>query len=120
MRAAGLLLAAAVALGPAAGCGGKDGGREAEGPPAAAERYYVRLRASADPRAVAERHGVEPIEVITEHATAFYAALTPGEVEGLRADTLVISLSREIHQGRDTARAEVRGVGAARSDTSRR
>lgn len=112
-----LVAAAALAAGPLAACGGKDGGREAEDETAATERYYVRLRSSADPRAVAERHGVEPIEVITEYASAFYASLTAEQVESLRGDSLVVSLSREIHQGEDTVRTRVRGPSPAPADT---
>lgn len=112
-----LLAAAALAAGIATACGGKDGGPEAESRTAATERYYVRLRPSADPGAVAERHGVEPIEVITEDATAFYASLTEEQVESLDADSLVVSVSREIHQGEDTVRAPIRGVSSAPADT---
>lgn len=64
---------------------------------APAGRYYVRVRASADPREVAARHGIEPLDVITEPTKAFYAALTYAQRDSLQADTLVRSLAREIH-----------------------
>lgn len=63
---------------------------------ARAGRYFVRLRHGADPRTVAERHGVLPDTVYLEEARAFVAVLTWGQVEALRADTLVRSLAPQI------------------------
>lgn len=106
------LLLAAAGLGPAVfgACGGNNPGQKAAVPDSATDRYYVRLRTSADPGEVAARHGVEPLAVVTDGTSAFYAALTDGQVRSLRDDSLVTSLSREIHQGRDTSRVPLRGV----------
>lgn len=111
-RGGALLLAAGLAAAALSACGGPGAGGDTGGEGAAAtERYYVRVDPSADPRAVAARHGVEPIAVVSEeHAVAFYAALTRGQAESLRADSLVVSLAREIHQGGDTLLPRPRGV----------
>lgn len=80
---------------PAKAEAGKERPTRADTAPAG--RYYVRVRASADPREVAARHGIEPLDVITEPTKAFYAALTYAQRDALQADTLVRSLAREIH-----------------------
>lgn len=74
-----------------------------EQPPDSRGRYFVRLSSGADPQAVAERHGVEPLEIFHDPVPAFYAALDSGQVVALRRDTVVASLAREIHEG-DTLR----------------
>lgn len=112
-----LLLALALSLLAACGGEGAQSGEEDGDRAETTERYYVRLSPSADPRSVAERHGVEPIEVITEHATAFYASLTADQVESLRADSLVVSLSREIHQPGDSSPRRVGGPEPVPVDT---
>lgn len=105
-------------------CGGKEDGRTEDaattdsGPAPATATYFVRLRRSADPRAVADRHGVEPTSIVEEEgATAFVAALTEAQVDSLRADSLVVSLAREIHRGGDSARPRPRGVPPSPTDT---
>lgn len=59
-------------------------------------RFFVRVVASADPEAVARRHGLEPERVHTEEARAFVAVLTAGQIRALRADSLVRSLAQQI------------------------
>lgn len=76
---------------------------------AVAGSFFVRVLPSADPRTVAERHGVEPIDVVTDRVRAFYAELTWGQVECLARDGFVRSLAQEI-EGRDADRPPIRGV----------
>ena len=106
----GALLAAVGALltVTAAGCGGPPGegadepaadtAAASDAPPdtAVAGRYFVRVAASADPGTLAERHGIRPDTVHTEKTRAFVATLTWGQVEALRADSLVRSLAQQI------------------------
>lgn len=73
-------------------------------------RYFVRLEDGADPEAVAERHGVDPLQIVRDPVPAFYAALDSGQISGLRRDTLVASLAREIHQGDTLRRPPIRGT----------
>lgn len=76
---------------------------------AVAGRFFVRLLPTADPRAVAERHRVEPDDVLTDRVRAFYAELTWGQVGSLARDTLVRSLAQQI-EGSDTTRPPLRGL----------
>lgn len=76
---------------------------------AVAGRFFVRVLPSADPRTVAERHEVEPIDVVTERVRAFYAELTWGQVKCLARDGVVRSLAQEI-EGGDADRPPIRGV----------
>lgn len=85
--------------------------RLARGQPdtAVAGRFFVRVVASADPRAVAEGHGVEPIDVVTDRARAFYAELLWGQVASLARDTLVRSLAQQI-EGSGAEPPPIRGL----------
>lgn len=76
---------------------------------AVAGRFFVRVVASADPRAVAEGHGVEPIDVVTDRARAFYAELLWGQVASLARDTLVRSLAQQI-EGPEAEPPPIRGL----------
>lgn len=78
-------------------------------PPSPRSRYFVRLTTDADPVAVAERHDVEPLEVVENPVPAFYAALDSAQAAALRRDSLVTSLAREIHQDDTLQRPPVRG-----------
>ncbi len=85
--------------------------RLARGQPdtAVAGRFFVRVVASADPRAVAEGHGVEPIDIVTDRARAFYAELLWGQVASLARDTLVRSLAQQI-EGPEAEPPPIRGL----------
>lgn len=91
--------------------------RMARGQPdtAVAGNFFVRVVGSSDPRTVAEGHGVEPIEVVTDEARAFYAELRWGQVASLARDTLVRSLAQQI-EGPEAEPPPIRGLPV--SDTS--
>lgn len=93
------------------------GGASTDTPPTAgpadtapAERYFIRLREGTDPERLAARYGLEPLDVIRDPIPALYAALTAADREKLRADSAVVSLAREIHQGDSLRRPPIRGV----------
>lgn len=77
--------------------------------------YYVHLEPGADPAEVADRHGIEPIEIIREPRPALYVALTDAQRERLQQDSLVRSLAREIHAGEGGGAPPIRGI---RPDTA--
>lgn len=83
---------------------------------ALAGRFFVRVADHADPAVVAGRHGVEPIDVVTDGARAFYGELTWGQVESLAADNTVRSLAQQI-EGEGEGLPRPRGVPV--SDTGR-
>lgn len=72
--------------------------------------YFVRLRQGSDPEAVARRHGLEILDVTREPVPVIYVSLTPEDRAALRADSSVVSISLEIHQGDTMAHPPIRGV----------
>lgn len=72
--------------------------------------YFVRLKSGVDPTMVTERHSIEPLEIIRDPVPAVYARLDSLQLAALERDTLVLSLSREIHQTDSLRPPPIRGM----------
>lgn len=72
--------------------------------------YFVRLKSGVDPTMVTERHSIEPLEIIRDPVPAVYARLDSLQLAALQRDTLVLSLSREIHQTDSLGPPPIRGM----------